>query len=77
MRELRLQEEQGNKVFAEPLACDKARQEAKDQHEQGQTTAGLLLPLGLGCFLGAAMYRREERVELTRKDWTVLLTPSD
>jgi len=44
--------------------------------EQAQTTAGLLLSLGLGCFLGAVVYRREERVELTRKDWIVPLTPS-
>lgn len=76
MRELRLQEEQGNKVFAEPLACDKARQEAKDLHEQAQTTAGLLLSLSLGSFLGAAVYRREERVELTRKTWITYQKPS-
>ncbi|MGH9804823.1 MAG: hypothetical protein ACRD4D_06600 [Candidatus Acidiferrales bacterium] len=76
MRELRAQEEQGNTVFAEPLACEKAREEARDFHEQAETTAGLLLSLGLGCFLGAAVYRREERVELTRKSWMTYPKPS-
>lgn len=76
LRELRLQEEQGNQVFAEPLVCEKARQEAVQFHEQAETTAGLLLSLSLGCFLGAGVYRREERVELTRKSWTTYERPT-
>jgi hypothetical protein len=70
LRELRLQEEQGNVAFPEPLACERARAEAKGYHQQAEATAGLLLSLGLGCFLGAAVYRREERVELTRTTWS-------
>lgn len=75
IRELRLQEELGKTTFAEPVACDKARQEAADFTEQAETTAGLLLSLSLGCFLGGAVYRREERVELTRKTWTTYQGP--
>ena len=69
LRELRFEEQQGKTVFPEPYACDRAREEAKDIDEQTQTTSGLLLSLGLGCFLGAAVYRRPERVELTRTTW--------
>lgn len=75
LRELRLQEEQGNLVFAEPPACEWAREEAREFHEQAEITAGLLLSLGLGCFLGAAVHRREERVELTHKVWGAYPNP--
>ena len=75
MRELRFQESQGNAVFPEPYACEKAREEARDLYEQAQTTAGLLLSLGLGCFLGAAVFRPEERVELTRATWSPYKKP--
>jgi len=70
LQELQFQEDQGNTVFPEPDACEKAREEARDIYAQAQTTAGLLLSLGLGCFLGAAVYRRDERVELTRATWS-------